>query len=119
MRPLAVSAFLRGFAVDAEQGVRDCLVADGYIKSLKALWELRGLVRNGRVAPGDKDAAGRYFRMYLDGLQQAADALPKWEKIRDLRQEHRNYTGTPVKVIAELRKQMVETASALGFAFTR
>ncbi len=117
-----VASAARALEIAKEMGVPEywyeSLVADGYIKSLKALWELRGLVRNARVAPEEKDAAGRYFRMYLDGLQQAADALPKWEEIRDLRQEHRNYTGIPVKVIAELRKQMVETATALGFAFT-
>jgi hypothetical protein len=92
----------------------ESLVADGYIRSLKALWELRGLVKDGRVTSENKDRAGRYFRMYLDALKQAAEALPKWEEIRDIRLEHANYTGIPVNVIAELRKQMTQTATRLG-----
>jgi len=93
----------------------ESLVADGYIKSLKALYELGRIVKHGKVALTDRDAAESYFRMYLDGLKQASDALPKWEEIRDLRHEHAHYTGTPVKVIAQLRREMAEAATKLGF----
>jgi hypothetical protein len=93
----------------------ESLVADGYIKSLKALYELGRIVKGGKVDLPDRAKAESYFRMYLDGLKQASDALPKWEEIRDLRHEHAHYTGTPVKVIAQLRREMAEAATKLGF----
>jgi hypothetical protein len=93
----------------------ESLVADGYIKSLKALWELRGLVKNGSVAREDRDSAGRYFRMYDDGLKQAADAMPKWEETVDIRHQHGGFTGKAAKMCGDLRAQMAETAAKLGF----
>jgi hypothetical protein len=114
-----VAAATQALDMAREMGVPEywyeSLVADGYIKSLKALWELKGLVKDGKVAPEDRDNAERYFRMYLGGLKQTEDALPKWEEIKDIRHEHGNYTGKPVGVISELRKQMAETAVKLGF----
>ena len=50
----------------------------------------------------------------MDGLKQASDALPKWEEIKDTAHERNNYTGKAVKVIADLRTQMAETANTLG-----
>lgn len=114
-----VAAAARALEMAKEMGVPEywyeSLVADGYIRSLKALYELGRLVKRGKVVFSDRDAAERWFRVYLDGLKQASDALPKWEETRDLRHEHADYAGTPVKVIDTLREQMVETAGKLGF----
>jgi TPR repeat protein len=113
-----VAAAARALEMAKEMGVPEywyeSLVADGYIKSLKALYELGQIVKHGKMEPRDQDAANRYFRMYLDGLKQASDALPKWEEIRDTVHDRANYTGKVVKVIARLREQMAETAGKLG-----
>jgi hypothetical protein len=114
-----IAAAARALEMAREMGVREywyeSLVADGYIKSLKALHELGRIVKDGKVKVQDRQAADGYFRMYLDGLQQASDALPKWEELKDEQHQHANYTATPMEVIATLRKQMAETAGKLGF----
>jgi hypothetical protein len=61
--------------------VQESLVVQGYIRSLKALYELREMIKpEGKVPPDRHDEASRYFQMYEDGLKQAAAALPKWEE---------------------------------------
>lgn len=116
----AVASAAKALEMSKQMGVPEyyyeSLVADGYIKSLKALWELRSLVKNGQVAPKDKDNAERYFKMYLDGLKQTADALPKWEATKD-QNRNRKFTDKAVGVISKLRTEMIDTASKLGFTF--
>ncbi len=107
----------RALALSREMGIPqfhdESLVADGYMKSLKALYELNRLVKNGVVAERDRSEARRYVSMYQTGLQQAAEALPKWAS-RIGKAEGPQFVEKPVSVINDLRKEMSETAAKLG-----
>ena len=60
---------------------QESLVIQGYINSLKALYELKFLVSpGGGIAPENHDAANQYFQMYVDNLAQARNALVAWEQ---------------------------------------
>jgi len=96
--------------------IQESLVIQGYIRSLKALWELRAIVKPEGVAPKDRDAARRYFKMYVDSLEQSANALPAWEAALPLRKtDDRPLTGKPVGVINKAAEQMAQFATDLGF----
>lgn len=56
----------------------ESLVVHGYITALRALYELKSLVVSGQVAPENRPLASSYFYMYVSGMRQAKDALPKW-----------------------------------------
>ena len=90
--------------------INEALIAQGEINSLKALWELKHLVKPEGIADKDKDAARRWFQVYVDGLKQAADSLPKWEACIDPVQDQGPFTRTPVDVINVAIEQMRKVA---------
>jgi hypothetical protein len=92
----------------------ESLTADGYIKSLKALYELGRIVKNGAVAERNREAARKYFRMYDDGLKQAGDAMPKWEVEVDINHKYEGFTDKAVRMSKQLRDEMAATAAKLG-----
>jgi len=94
--------------------IQESLVVQGFIKTLKALWQLKALVRSGRVAEADRAAAGRYFRMYVDGLTQAGTALTAWETSLPMRSAHEHLTKEPVKLLEEMANEMKSLAAELG-----
>ncbi len=94
----------------------ESLIVQGYIRSLKALWELRQIVGKNGIAPGKKDEARKYFRMYADGLEQAIDNLPKWEHGLPMYKAGENFTERPIKVCTEAIDQMKKLAADLGAA---
>ena len=94
--------------------INEALIAQGEINSLKALWELKRLVKPEGIADRDKDAAQRWFRVYVDGLKQAADSLPKWEACIDSAQDQGPFTRTPVDVINVAIEQMRKVAGDFG-----
>ncbi|HNT35790.1 MAG TPA: hypothetical protein PKH07_12435, partial [bacterium] len=97
-----------------EEYIHESLIAQGYIRSLKALWELKQIVEPSEIAEKDRAAAKTYFRMYIDGLRQASDSLPKWEATLPLRKQDEDFTEKPVGVIAEMIKEMQQVASDFG-----
>jgi len=118
---------LEGDLVNAERGVElarqlnrpeflyESLIVEGYVKSLKALWGLKGLVKEGKVAEADRPAAQGYFQMFADSLGQVVETLPKWEATVPLRPEAEHHTDRPIKVIGEVVERMGQVASELGF----
>lgn len=114
-----VSAAERAVELAREMGIpefiHESLIAQGYINSLKALWELRGLVKPSGIADENREAAGRYFEMYVDGLRQVADELPKWEACVAREADPGPFTAKPVGVINGMIEQMKEVAAGLGF----
>jgi len=58
----------------------ESLVVHGYITALRALYELKSLVVSGAVAPANRALAANYFYIYVAGIKEAQDALPKWEQ---------------------------------------
>lgn len=64
-----------------KQYILESLIVEGYVRSLEALYDLKLLTRNGRIASEDKARASSRVRAFLDGLRQSYEALPKWEQI--------------------------------------
>ncbi len=60
--------------------VQESLAVDGYIRSLKALYELKSIVGRDGVAAGREADAERWFSAYIAAMEQAAKALPEWDK---------------------------------------
>lgn len=99
-----------------DEGItQESLVVQGYIRSLKALYELREIIkRTGQVPPDRREDAKRHFRMYADSLRQTAAALPKWEATVRRHGDEGNLTGKPVKVITGALEQMRQLHTDLG-----
>ena len=95
--------------------LHESLTIQGYIHSLKALYELEQLVTPDGVAPKDRASARHYFQMYADSLKQARSHLAEWEK---------TVAGTPqprlVTRVCELLDRMIQemtrVASEVGLA---
>lgn len=101
--------------LDIPELIQESLVIQGYMNALKALWELRAIVKPDGVAQKDRDAAKRYFKMYVDSLKQAATSLPAWESTLPLREPDERLTKKPVDVVNKAAEQMTKLATDLGF----
>jgi len=114
-----VAAAERAVALAKEMGIpefiHESLIAQGYINSLKALWELKNLVKPDGVAQEDREAARRYFEMYVDSLQQVTNELPKWEKCVPGFDPDLLFTKEPAGVMNGMIEQMEKVAIDLGF----
>jgi hypothetical protein len=85
---------------------QESLVIQGYINSLKALYELKQRVQPGGViAPENHAEANQYFNMYKDSLAQARTALPAWENALP---NHESLTGATVTLLNTLITQMTD-----------
>jgi hypothetical protein len=61
--------------------LQESLAVQGYIHSLKALYELKSLVSpGGGISTENHQAANQYFEMYVDSLAQARSAVVAWEQ---------------------------------------
>jgi hypothetical protein len=94
--------------------VHESLIAQGYINSLKALYELGKIVKPDGIALENREAARRWFETYDRSLKQVTDELPKWEAIVTEGSDNRHFTDVPVKVITEIIAQMDEVAVGIG-----
>jgi hypothetical protein len=99
-----------------DEFVCESLIIQGYIRSLQALRELGKVVRNGKVAPEDKVAARGWFKQYAEGLQQAADNLPRWEATLPMRKPDEDFTKRPRDTIAQVIGEMRALAAEAGIA---
>lgn len=108
----------RAVRLAREMGLREqwleSLIIEGYITSLKALWELKGLVRGGTVADRDRPEARRYLRMYVWGLEQTIVALPQWEALIPSADGIGGFTDRPVEVARNAIAEMKAVAKAAG-----
>lgn len=92
---------------------QESLVIQGYMNSLKALYELKYLVNpGGWIAPEDHPAANQYFQMYVDSLTQARDGLVAWEQTLP---PELIYTTTPLtgETVALLNTMIDEMRTAI------
>lgn len=117
-----VAAAAKGLELARKLGIREywyeSLMIDGYMKSLKALYELKQIVKSGAIADVKKDEAKGYFEMYVNGLAQAKDALPKWEHEVDAG-ANRAYAKKPTAFMDTMIDQMRKTAEDLGVTVAR
>lgn len=93
--------------------ISESLAVDGYIRALAALYELKRIVKPEGVATGDKPIAATHFREYIDGMRQAAAALPAWELLiqpdaTDL------FVEPSLKLVNRSIDQMKQLAADLG-----
>jgi len=76
----AAQAVTMANQMNITQYKQETLVVQGYINSLKALYELKQRVQPGGViAPEDHEEANLYFNMYVNSLAQARSAVVAWE----------------------------------------
>lgn len=98
-----------------EEFIQEARVNQGYVRSLKALYELSRLVKGGKVAEPDRAQAARWFQTYVDSLRRANDAIPKWESAIMRPNEQPVRSSESVRVCNELIKNMIDVAAELGF----
>ena len=92
--------------------LEESLVVQGYINAIKALWELKQVVKPGGVA--DTVSATKWFQAYLDGLAQAREHLPLWEKALPERGSNRHKASDCVELLTGMIDGMKETAKGFG-----
>ncbi len=98
-----------------QEFVQESLVVQGYIRSLKALYELRSIIKpEGKVPAVRSEDARGYFKLYADSLQQVAAALPRWEETVRKPGDIHGFTDKPIEVIQEMLKQMAKLQAELG-----
>jgi len=98
-----------------EEFVQESLIAQGYIRSLEALWEIKKAVKGNTVSPSDRASTQRYMQMYVDSLRQASEALPKWEKTVARPTDPPGFTEKPIRVMKEACiDEMLQYAKELG-----
>jgi len=81
---------------------------------LKALWELKQIVKSDGVANENREAAQRHFRKYVESLTQSKTALPKWRDSLPFKPANENFLAEPLELIERMIKEMTETASSLN-----
>ena len=106
----------KGVELARDLGLRGCLeeslVIQGYINAIKALWELRQVVKPGGIT--DRVAATKWFQAYLDGLAQAREHLPLWEQALPDRTSRRPMTTGCAELLTGMIDGMKETAKGFG-----
>lgn len=101
-------------ALDRPEFMLESLIVQGYVNSLKALYELKQIVKDGKIADGDKPAARKWFTMYLDSLDESRKHLPAWEATLPLRPAKEDFTKRPVETITTAMDEMRQTAADWG-----
>ena len=97
-----------------EAALQESLVIQGYINSLKALWELKHLITPDGVAANDRAAAKRYIETYINGLKQAQAALPKWLTAAMPEAKAEDYLDSSFRLLGGMQERMKALASGLG-----
>lgn len=94
--------------------IQESLVVQGYINSLKALWVLKQVVAPAGVAERDKEAARRFFKMYVDSLEQTGKALTAWEAALPAKGGREGIMRESVKLVDGMIGEMTAVAAELG-----
>ena len=92
--------------------IHESLVVQGYINAIKAIYELKQIVKPDGVT--DKDAAAKWLEAYLTGLKQARENLPLWEKALPGRLSEGHVVDPSIKLVTDMIDGMTATAKDLG-----
>ena len=111
----AAQAVKMAQSMNIERYLQESRVIQGYINSLKALYELKQIVTSDGIAANRRETAGTCFQIYIDSLRQAQDALPKWEDGIGPWPGHPRATPPTVKFLQTLIDDMTDAANDLGF----
>ncbi|UCD29763.1 MAG: hypothetical protein JSV03_04575, partial [Planctomycetota bacterium] len=87
----------------------------GYINSLKALYELKQVVKPERIAEENRTAAGIYFQNYVDSLRQVQQAVIKWEQAVGPWPGHPSIAGKTKVFLNPLIEDMISTAAEFDY----
>lgn len=116
-----VAAAQKALRIAREMGIPELwyesLVVDGYIRSMKSLYEIRKIAPRGggKFAPEARADAGRHFRNLFAALEQSIAYLPKWEDcVRGATEQGFNFTDKPIKTIREVMDGLRQTALDMG-----
>jgi len=90
-------------------------VIQGYLGSLKALYELKQIVKVGEISGNKRPAAGESFQAYVNSLRQTQDALAKWEDAVGPWPGHPRVTPNTIDLLQTLIDQMTGVAGKYGF----
>jgi hypothetical protein len=102
--------------LNKDEFIHGSLIVQGYIRSLKALHELRQVVKAGKVDEDKKPLARKHFKAYIDSLNQSAVNLPAWEATLPMRKPDENFTKRPCDTIAQMIAEMKKVAADAGCA---
>lgn len=91
----------------------ESLIIQGYIDSLRALYDLRGVVTEDGVSEENADVAKGGFAEYLRGLDQARRYLPMWEAKMPRHAGTAALTKPAVELITEMIEEMNEVARSV------
>ncbi len=97
-----------------EMFIQESLAVQGYINSLKALWELKQVVTSDGVAGPKKQTAKQYFKMYVDSLDQTRKALTAWEDALPAKGGRAGIMRESVKLVDGMIGEMTAVAAELG-----
>ncbi|MGC9319551.1 MAG: glycoside hydrolase family 20 zincin-like fold domain-containing protein [Armatimonadota bacterium] len=91
--------------------VQETRVIHGYVQALAALHTLKTLAPDGAVEPEERDRAAAGFRAYIEGLRQAAEALPAWETA--VTGEQPRFTDDSLALLEEMMARMRTAAEQM------
>jgi len=74
---------------------------------------LKQIVTPEGIQRKDRRAARQWFKLYLDGMSQAADNLPKWEATLPMRPPGEDFTARPLATIRKSIEEMKQLAAEL------
>lgn len=94
--------------------MQESLVTDGYIRSLKALHDLRGIVKPEGIAIADRQQAFKSMTEYIAALKQVQGALVKWEQVVAQPGWVCHYSKKPVDFIDVMIDDMQKLARDMG-----
>lgn len=98
--------------------LHESLTVQGYIRSLKALYELKQIVHPEGVAEKHRAAAQQYFQAYLDALAQAGTNLVEWEtSVAD--SDNPRHVRKVCDLLTRMIEEMAGTAEELGMNVQR
>ncbi len=97
----------------------ESLIYQGLTDSLKALYELRKIVKPEGIAERDTETARRWFKGYVRGLKQAADVQPKWEALLPLADPELDFSARPVEAMNTMIAEMTQVAKDFGIDLSR
>ncbi|MHC4442853.1 MAG: glycoside hydrolase family 20 zincin-like fold domain-containing protein [Planctomycetota bacterium] len=96
--------------------VEESRVIQGYIDSLKALYELKQVIQPpDAIAEEDRGAAGTYFQSYIYSLRQVQEAVIKWEQAIGPWPGHPSIAEKTKTFLDTLIEEMISVAEEFGY----
>ncbi len=99
---------------DRPEFLQESLWVRHNLRALRALWELRGMVRPGGIAPSDMRRTKRCFAQHIGNLGQAVDALNAWNDIMAPESREDRFVKPTADIILQTIAEMEKLAADNG-----